>query len=146
MKTVGFREFGEGFEDAPSLVEARGRIPEEERSRIGRYLSAGAVYAVSSGFHDDWFTGEKHVAPLQGKTDGVWLWGAELPYYVLRYGVALPEAFVQRMRELDWKCPVLSGPALRAWLERVAFEMEVQAKLRRKQEKAERVRRALEKK
>ncbi|WP_404366033.1 hypothetical protein ACIHQR_36185 [Corallococcus coralloides] len=48
------------------------------------------------------------------------------------------------MRDLDWKCPVLSRRELHALSEQLAFEGEVQQKLRRKQEKEARVRRALE--
>ncbi|MBN8229585.1 hypothetical protein JYK02_18915 [Corallococcus macrosporus] len=113
-----FRELGLGSDEAPSIVEARGKIPEAERSQIGRYLATGTVFAVSSGTLSDWFTGEKNIAPHHSQTDGVWHWRADLPYYVLRYGVALPDAFLQRMRDLNWKCPVLSQRELLAFVER----------------------------
>ncbi|RKH57835.1 hypothetical protein [Corallococcus aberystwythensis] len=138
-----FRELEPGFDEGPSLVEARGRIPEADRSRIGRYLATGAVFAVSSWPLSDWFTGEKNIAPHRALTDGVWHWRADLPYYVLRYGVALPDAFLQRMQDLDWKCPVLSPKELNAFMEQLAFEGEAQQK-RKKQEKEARVQQALE--
>ncbi|MBN9680798.1 MULTISPECIES: hypothetical protein [unclassified Corallococcus] len=145
LHAVGyFREFVPESDEGPSLVESRGKIPEEDRSRIGRYLASGVVFAVSSGPLSDWFTGEKNIAPHHALTDGVWHWRADLPYYVLRYGVALPDAFLQRMRDLNWKCPVLSQHELHAFLEHLSFEGEVQQKLRKKQEKEARVRRALE--
>ncbi|NRD43807.1 MULTISPECIES: hypothetical protein [Corallococcus] len=139
-----FRELGSGSDEGPSIVEARGKIPEAERSRIGRYLATGVVFAVSSWPFADWFTGEKNIAPARTHTDGVWHWRADLSYYVLRYGVALPDAFLQRMRDLDWKCPVLSRQELHALSEQLAFEGKVRQKLRKKQEKEARVRRAME--
>ncbi|MHA7627742.1 hypothetical protein [Corallococcus sp. M7] len=139
-----FRELEPGSDEGPSIVEARGKIPEAERSRIGRYLASGVVFAVSSGRLSDWFTGEKNIAPHHALTDGVWHWRTDLPYYVLRYGVAIPDAFLQRMRDLDWKCPVLSRQELDAFMEQLSFEGEVQQKLRKKQEKEARVQRALE--
>ncbi|WP_375756191.1 hypothetical protein [Corallococcus exercitus] len=111
---------------------------------MARYLTTGVVFAVSSGALSDWFTGEKNIAPHHAWTDGVWHWRADLPYYVLRYGVALPDAFLQRMRDLNWKCPVLSRQELNVFLEQLMFEGEVRQKLRKKQEKEARVRRALE--
>ncbi|RKG75130.1 hypothetical protein D7W79_21060 [Corallococcus exercitus] len=135
-----FRELEPGSDEGPSLVEAKGKLPEAERSQVARYLTTGVVFAVSSGTLSDRFTGEKNIAPHHAQTDGVWHWRADLPYYVLRYGVALPDAFLQRMRDLDWKCPVLSPQELNAFLEQLAFEGEVRQKLRKKQEKEARER------
>ncbi|NOJ92935.1 hypothetical protein HMI51_08325 [Corallococcus coralloides] len=136
LKAAGyFREFKPESNDGPSLVESQGKIPEAERSRIGRYLASGIVFSASSWPLSDWFTGEKNIAPHHALTDGVWHWRADLPYYVLRYGVALPDAFLQRMRDLDWKCPVLSSQELDAFMEQLSFEGKVQQKLRKKQEK-----------
>ncbi|RKG61005.1 hypothetical protein D7X30_08905 [Corallococcus sp. AB011P] len=127
-----FRELDPGSDEGPSIVEALGKIPEAERSRIGRYLASGVVFTVSSWPYADWFTGEKNIAPARTHTDGVWHWRADLPYYVLRYGVALPDAFLRRMQDLDWKCPVLSRQGLDAFMEQLSFEGEVQQKLRKK--------------
>ncbi|RKH51115.1 hypothetical protein D7Y23_11065 [Corallococcus sp. AB050B] len=126
-----FRELTLGSDEGPSLVEARGQISEAERSRIGRYLATGTVFAASSGPLSDWFTGEKNIAPHHALTDGVWHWRADLPHYVLRYGVALPDAFLQRMQDLDWKCPTLSRQELDAFMEQLLFEGKVRQKLRK---------------
>ncbi|WP_171411905.1 hypothetical protein [Corallococcus exercitus] len=139
-----FRELDLGSDEEPSIVKARGKLLEAERTQVARYLTTGVVFAVSSGVLSDWFTGEKNIAPHHARTDGVWHWRADLPYYVLRYGVALPEAFLQRMRELDWKCPVLSPQELNAFMEQLSFESEVRQKLKRKQQKEAQVGRALE--
>ncbi|MBZ4375337.1 hypothetical protein [Corallococcus sp. AS-1-6] len=136
LRSAGnFRELNPGSDEGPSIVEACGKIPEAERSRIGRYLATGAVFAVSSGPLSDWFTGEKNIAPHHTQTDGVWHWRADLAYYVLRYGVALPDALLRHMRDLDWKCPVLSRQELHALSEQLTLENKVQQKLRRRPQK-----------
>ncbi|CAM4231221.1 hypothetical protein HRD49_10260 [Corallococcus exiguus] len=133
LKTAGyFREFGPGFEDAPSLVESRGKLPEEDWRRVARYLHTGVTLAVSGGLLKDCLTGETLVASHYAQTDGVWTWRADLPRYVERYRVAIPDAFLEHMRALDWKCPVLSQQELIALTERLFHEMKHARKHRRK--------------
>ncbi|RKG90830.1 hypothetical protein [Corallococcus terminator] len=110
-----FRELVHGSPEDPSLEASRGALPEEEAMRVAAYLRKASVFAVSSGTLDDWFTGRKHVARHHTQTDGVWIWSADLPYYVANYRVAIPEELLQRMRDLDWRCPVLSQQELIAF-------------------------------
>jgi hypothetical protein len=39
------------------------------------------------------------------KTDGVFVWPAELGYYVRKYHLRVPAAFVERMLSLNWQPP-----------------------------------------
>ncbi|MEV4786309.1 hypothetical protein AB0K53_12800 [Streptomyces tuirus] len=40
-------------------------------------------------------------------TDGTWLWREDLPYYVAKYHLALPDEFVQHIRTLEHKAPAV---------------------------------------
>ncbi|WP_143177283.1 hypothetical protein [Cystobacter ferrugineus] len=92
-------------------MESRGGLPEEDRERAAAYLRKGAVFSASGGMFKDWFTGEQVIAH-HTQTDGVWMWPADLPHYVERHATALPEELLQRMRDLEWKCPVLTRQEL----------------------------------
>jgi hypothetical protein len=46
------------------------------------------------------------VVLLPGKrTDGVYVWQAELPYYIRKYHLRLPDELVERMASLNWQPP-----------------------------------------
>lgn len=49
---------------------------------------------------------EQNVVLFPGhNTDGTYLWPCELAYYVAKYHVRLPEAFVEHMASKNWMPP-----------------------------------------
>ncbi|MFD7685296.1 hypothetical protein [Streptomyces sp. NPDC059781] len=40
-------------------------------------------------------------------TDGTWLWREDLPYYIARYHVSLPDRFLERVRSLNYVAPTV---------------------------------------
>lgn len=119
LREVGmFKELMPEVPGLPSLAEAKGKLPEEDRARVATYLRTGSVLAASGSSEDDWFTGEKNVARMYFRTDGVWAWMESLAYYAEKHGVAPPQEFLEHMKARDWNCPVLTHEQL------VAIEQE----------------------
>ncbi|MGX5213361.1 hypothetical protein ACWKT3_32510 [Streptomyces violaceus] len=38
-------------------------------------------------------------------TDGIWIWREDLPHYVAKYHVSLPDEFVEHIRALSYEAP-----------------------------------------
>jgi hypothetical protein len=108
LKRVGFfRELRHGLPSGPSLREAvRASRTTAEIPRIVSYLESGALFIACPGLVRDALEecgqviGSPHV-----RTDGVWAWPSDLPYYVRRYRVELPKEFVKHMEENGWQPP-----------------------------------------
>ncbi|WFE34250.1 hypothetical protein [Micromonospora sp. WMMD975] len=49
---------------------------------------------------------------LAMKTDGRWVWPADLSHYVCKYNIQLPERFLDWIRSVDWIAPELSQEEL----------------------------------
>lgn len=108
-----FRELRHGDPNGPSLPDARERIPPIERPRIAGYLRGGSVLASTGRAVGDWFeTSNTAVAPMNIRTDGVWVWPGDLAFYVERYGVAVPEELVAFMASRSWVAKVLTEEEL----------------------------------
>ncbi len=102
IKSFGF--FDEMKHGDQELRDRRRDVPHPEEARILAYLRSGTgLIAVACTAHD-LLNGEPIGAP-DVFTDGDWCWSAELPYYVERYHIQLPEEFVERMRDNEWKPP-----------------------------------------
>ena len=90
----------------PSIREAVRSWRHPDEDRIVAYLEAGVCLAACGGVqHDVLDSSAKGVTSPDMVTDGVWLWPGELPYYVAKHGVAVPEEFVAHMRENGWAVP-----------------------------------------
>lgn len=107
LRGVGFfRELRHGSPDGPSLRDAMRASPDANASRIQEYLSNGVLLVASPGIVPDVvdpahpMIGAPHIL-----TDGVWAWPADLPYYLGRYHVRLPDAFLQHMSDSGWSAP-----------------------------------------
>jgi hypothetical protein len=62
--------------------------------------------------HDCLDDAKPAVARREIATDGQWVWPRDLAYYVETYGVALPDDFIQNMRQRRWQPPTLSSEEL----------------------------------
>jgi hypothetical protein len=109
FKWVGFyRELYDDETDAPSLRDAVRPTAHPDEPRIVAYLNAGVGLAGVGKYVGDVLNpGARFAVSPDLLTDGVWLWRADLPYYVATYHVELPGEFVVHMRRNGWAIPVL---------------------------------------
>jgi hypothetical protein len=107
-----FRELKHGSPAGLSLKETAGMMGADQRSACASYLKAGTILATTGQSVDDVLTSRKSVAPLDIRTDGVWVWPGDLAYYVEVHGVALTDEFLRHMRERRWHCEPLSEEEL----------------------------------
>ena len=116
LRPVGyFRELAHGRPDGPSLREAMGSLPFEQRERVRRYLESGEALVVTPGLVGDVMDPSKPVLISPDVlTDGIWTWPGDLAYYVGEYGAGLPDAFLASMEANGWSVPPLSSETLNA--------------------------------
>jgi hypothetical protein len=110
LRRVGFfRELDDGEPTSPSIHDAVRSGPHPEAERIVAYLKAGIGLAGVGHYARDVLAPEWRCTVSPGlSTDGVWLWRADLPYYIAKYHVAVPEEFVAHMQQNGWTVPGLS--------------------------------------
>lgn len=118
LRRVGFfREFYPDHASLPSLREQAGtrRIRSEERI-VGYLRSGHMLAAVMEGMHDiiDGTPFAEGSGCSSLYTDGVWVWRQDLPHYVERYHVQVPDDFVRHLVEADFQVPDLSPQELAA--------------------------------
>jgi hypothetical protein len=110
FKWVGF--FSELYDDepaAPLLRDAVRSVARPDEARIVAYLKAGVGLAGVGKYVGDVLNPSARFAVSPSLlTDGVWLWRADLPYYVATYHVELPDEFVAHMRRNAWAVPAMS--------------------------------------
>jgi hypothetical protein len=107
LKRVGFfRELGYSAADAPSLKESVRDAADYDRDLVARYLRAAPLLAVAPGVVRDVLDPDaSNVMTLSIKTDGVWEWPTPLAYYVQKYNVVLPEAFIAHIAGRNHRPP-----------------------------------------
>src|SRR3954468_21122957 len=110
VENVGFfRELPHGDAQGASLREGIGKGDEGIRDHVARYLANGSVLATTGERVFDVLQAEREeVGTLALQTDGRWVWPADLAYYVTKYNVVLPTAFVDWARAAEWVPPQLS--------------------------------------
>jgi hypothetical protein len=114
LQAVGFfRESRYGSLNGPSIYPACTRKDWPDFELAAEYLRGGSTVVASGVMVDDMLEPRnKRVAPLAIVTDGVWVWPAELAYYVKTYRCELPEAFVDHMRRSGWRPRLLDSDDL----------------------------------
>lgn len=101
-----FHELEGGDPSGPSLEESRDKVPHELRPRAAQYLRGGSLFLAVGGMgSDDWFDGTRDIAPLDVRTDGVWMWPSAYAYNVEKYGVGIPQEFLEHMSRQGWIAP-----------------------------------------
>lgn len=93
-----------------SLREAVRAAGEPDEVAVVAYLDAGHVLLDVMESGRDAITGRAHrhsSGCSSVVTDGVWFWRLDLPHYVEAHHVVLPEAFIERVRLLDYRMPAL---------------------------------------
>jgi hypothetical protein len=95
LERVGFfREMAHAGPEDPSLAEARGDAAGPHQETVATYLEAGHVYIGTPAMAVDALDGVTPIGPPHYLTDGVHVWPGDAAYYVRRYNVRLPAAFV----------------------------------------------------
>ncbi|WP_371796029.1 hypothetical protein [Streptomyces sp. NBC_01718] len=104
-----FREFPHGDPEGPSLLECAEKGDAQIQCLIADYLEAGAMLASTAQRVFDVLSEENDdVGLLAIRTDGAWMWPADLPYYVRKYNISLPGDFIIHAKSLGWVAPDLS--------------------------------------
>jgi hypothetical protein len=91
------------------LLALQGKIPENERTVIMRYLRAGAIVFAIMEYTRDVVGGAFGVSGGSAiLTDGTYYWRRDTADYVEHYGIGLPDSFLCHGRALQWLAPTLS--------------------------------------
>ncbi len=95
---------------------------EPERSSVLAYLEQGtAVLLVAGPTIDHLDNSGRRIGPAHILTDGRFAWTKDVAFYVRQYDLALPGAFLARMRELDWKPPSVDDTDIAAVAQGLGF-------------------------
>ncbi len=93
---------------------------QEERARIAAFLRGGKViFAVRGSDLDRVEPDNGHVVPMSTLTDGTWIWGAALRYYVEKHGIAPQPEFLAHMAAHGYVAPEPDKQACRAALDQL---------------------------
>ena len=107
LTTVGyFKEMSQGKSTDPSIHKMVNRGDAKLIEKICAYLDKGAKIIVCPGVTRDLIDEAAGVAGTGSAcTDGVWLWPDDLSYYVRKYNIFIPDAFLETMKGNNWKNP-----------------------------------------
>ncbi len=111
---VHFREFPFGISTDPSMRDSMAPQPWTHQAQVVEYLRSGYMLGVPMGGADlpDWFDAQQRANPLidghslggvTPLTDGVWFWPAGLIYFIEKYNVTVPQAFVEHAAQHGWQ-------------------------------------------
>ena len=95
MEIIGrIRELnGDAFPSIMTLIHSN--IPQKDK--VLHYLKNAKIVAASPGIMRDVITGESTGVRTVCYSDGTYFWKSEVPYYVEKYNMALPEHFIQHV-------------------------------------------------
>ncbi len=107
LKSIGFyREMSQGRETDPSIFDVLKKGDPALVEKICKYLSNGLTIIVSPGITSDIIDEAAGIAGTGSScTDGIWLWPDDLVYYVRKYNIALPNDFIDTMKNNNWNNP-----------------------------------------
>ncbi|MFF7127965.1 hypothetical protein [Streptomyces sp. NPDC008240] len=94
-----------------SIRDAVQPVGEPDEADLVAYLDAGHVLIDVMEAGHDAITGSAHRhSPGCSSlvTDGTWLWRLDFPHYLETHHVALPEAFIAHVRNLNYKMPTIT--------------------------------------
>jgi hypothetical protein len=115
VKRIGFfADLHHGSADEHSLTELIGRLDQDTADNTAKYLSAGTSILPTMGTRcvDVLSDDKDDIGRLEIRSDGEWAWPSDLPFFVAKYRVGLPQAFIEHARDRDWRPPQLSEEEL----------------------------------
>lgn len=89
-----YEEFGQGM-GFPSMKEFFSSGKYENQDKIANYLKTGKPVMVQPSLARDVFTGTPLGIEKVFVNDGVYGWSTDLAYYVEKYNLKLPDAFIK---------------------------------------------------
>jgi hypothetical protein len=109
MIWIDYREFARDLAEAqrlPSLRDYIGPEGQENEDKIASYLESAASYSGVGKIVGDLLDPNAPAVLFPGRrTDGLYVWPAELAYYVRKYHVRVPRELADRMASLNWRPP-----------------------------------------
>lgn len=80
--------------------------PEPNEQLVLAYLKGGTpLFLIPAKTRDLLVDGACLIAAPHVYTDGVWVWTADVAYYVERHHIAVPTELRSRMEANGWMCP-----------------------------------------
>lgn len=103
-------------EGVPVLDPRLGRVDADTpKAGMLAFLGGGSEVLGAPGFAEDWLDPARPlVVPIGFRTDGDWLWSAELPYYLREHGVVPEPEFVGHMQAADFVAGAASAEEIQA--------------------------------
>ncbi|HJU38910.1 MAG TPA: hypothetical protein VJ724_05005 [Tahibacter sp.] len=90
-------------------------LDEPERSLALSYLETGTpVMLIAGPTFDHLDDAGRIIGPPHVLTDGKLVWTRDVAFYLRHYDLTLPDVFLARMRELEWKQPSVNDDELEA--------------------------------
>lgn len=87
-------------DDYQDLNEAiRNGYELDDRELVASFLANGKTVAVSPVWIDCRYCRQKNIAGRAWRSDGIWLWSSDLPHMLMAHNIALPDEFVQHIRD-----------------------------------------------
>lgn len=96
MKVIGQIQEIYGKEYLPLMQQCAPGFYQNLKAVV-EYLRTGDVVAVAAGKAKDVITGEVIPGRLETITKNGYAWRSDVPYYVEKYGLNLPEEFLNRI-------------------------------------------------
>lgn len=104
-----------------SMVEDFGEISDEEKAKIMHFLRGGTRLFMFKNNKSDLIFPDSVEGPSRNlRTDGVWVWGKDVGYYVRKYSIRPPADFMKHMEEVDYRVAFVDDKQL---AEAVSFAM-----------------------
>jgi len=103
-----FRELDHGDGSDFRLEDWITSTPGRDEEPLATYLDTGKIFRTTDDLARDMLADdpdEAPIGPLRYLTDGTYVWPSDLPYYVRRYHVRLPRAFVIHARANGFRVP-----------------------------------------
>jgi hypothetical protein len=74
------------------------------------YLKGGTQILMVPAINNDLLAENRSlIGPPNIFTDGIWIWNAEVIFYVEKYHIEIPEELRLRMEQNEWICPSVTG-------------------------------------
>jgi hypothetical protein len=105
--SVGFaQELSYGDRSGGSLRDLVGGFSDPNLDDVVRYLKSGHPVAIAPGISRDVLSDDQEIIGAVGVFhDGTYMWPRDLPYYVEKYRLALPNEFLAHMKSQNWAVP-----------------------------------------
>lgn len=88
---------------------------QDERARIARFLRGGKMILRVPGLDADLIEpANGRVVPASTRTDGTWIWGSALRYYVETHGIMPEPDFLAHIVAHEYVAPMPDEPTCRA--------------------------------